>query len=137
MVTRRNGSQVPFSLGANSRPSAGFGLSENADDRSGVIVAQALTEPRADDATTGAGLVEQVDGDIESVTADTAYDTIAFYATAQARGATVVVPPARTASLSRRGPRSTDRGLPRVQRLESADRTRSARILQHRSLRCS
>ena len=38
-------------------------------DRSGVIVAQAVTEPTADDATTGISLIEQVDGDIASVTA--------------------------------------------------------------------
>ena len=44
-------------------------------DRSGVIVAQAVTEPTADDATTGISLIEQVDGDIASVTADAAYDT--------------------------------------------------------------
>ena len=75
-------------------------------DRSGVIVAQALTEPTADDATTGMSLIEQADGQLARVTADAAYDTIAFYDAAGARRATVVVPPARTASLSRRGPRS-------------------------------
>ena len=42
-------------------------------DRSGVIVAQAVTEPTADDATTGISLIEQGDGDIASVTADAAY----------------------------------------------------------------
>ena len=78
-------------------------------DRSGVIVAHALTEPTADDATTGIGLVEKVDGDIASVTADAAYDTIAFYDAAGARSATVVVPPAKTASVSRRRPRSSAR----------------------------
>ena len=64
-------------------------------DRSGVIVAQALTEPTADDA----------------------YDTIAFYDAGTDRGARVVVPPARTASLSRRTPRSRvrDRTIGRVQ----------------------
>ena len=86
-------------------------------DRTGIIVTHALTEPTADDATTGFGLVEHVTGDVASVTADTAYDTIAFYDAARARGATVVVPPARTASLSRRGPRSKvrDRTIRRVQ----------------------
>ena len=85
-------------------------------DRSGVIVAQALTEATADDATTGKSLVEQMDRELSSVTADTAYDTIAFYDEAGARGATVVVPPARTASVSRRGPRSRvrDRTIKRV-----------------------
>ena len=85
-------------------------------DRSGVIVAHALTEPTADDATTGIGLVEKVDGDIASVTADAAYDTIAFYDAAGAQSATVVVPPAKTASVSRRRPRSSarDRTITRV-----------------------
>ena len=88
-------------------------------DRSGVIVAQAVTEPTADDATTGISLIEQVDGDIASVTADVAYDTIAFYEAAWARGARVVVPPAKTASVSRRRPRSgaRDRTITRVKRL--------------------
>ena len=62
-------------------------------DLSGVIVAQALTERHSDDATTGIDLIEAVDGDITSVTADAACDTIAFYASADARGAQVVVPP--------------------------------------------
>jgi len=46
-----------------------------------------------------------------------AYDTIAFYDAASARHAMVVVPPARTASLSRRGPRSSvrNRTIRRVQ----------------------
>ena len=48
-------------------------------DRAGVIVAQAATEPTVDDATTGTGLVENVDGEVASVTADAAYDTLAFY----------------------------------------------------------
>jgi len=88
-------------------------------DRSGVIVAQAVTEPTADDATTGISLIEQVDGDIASVTADAAYDTIGFYEAACARGARVVVPPAKTASVSRRRPRSgaRDRTITRVKRL--------------------
>ncbi len=88
-------------------------------DRAGVIVAQAVTEPTADDATTGVGLVENVGGKVASVTADTAYDTIAFYDAAAAQGATVVIPPARTASVSRRGRRSgaRDRTIRRVKAL--------------------
>ncbi len=78
-------------------------------DRSGVIVAHALTDAPVDDATTGITLIEAVDGDIVSVTADAAYDTIAFYETATARGATVVVPPNKTARVSRRKPRSSAR----------------------------
>ncbi len=43
------------------------------------------------------------------VTADAAYDTIGFYDTAGARGATVVVSPTKTARVSGRRPRSRAR----------------------------
>ncbi len=78
-------------------------------DRSGAIVAQALTDSTVDDATTGIGLIEAVDGDIARVTADAAYDTVAFYEAAGGGGATVVVPPNKTAHVSRRRPRSSAR----------------------------
>ena len=78
-------------------------------DGSGVIVAQALTDAHVDDATTGVTLIEAIDSEISSVTADAAYDTVAVYETAGARGATVVVPPVRTANVSRHGPRSPAR----------------------------
>ena len=44
---------------------------------------------------------------------------MAFYDAAGARGATVVIPPARTASVSKRGPRSRarDRTIKRVKKL--------------------
>ena len=54
-------------------------------DRSGVIVVHTLTDPTVDDATTGVDLIDAVDDDIARVTADAAYDTLAFYATAGAR----------------------------------------------------
>ena len=44
-----------------------------------------------------------------SVTADAAYDTVAVYEASRARGATVVIPPARTANVSGHGPRSPAR----------------------------
>ena len=75
-------------------------------DRSGVIVARALTEASVDDATTGITLIEATDGALGRVTADAAYETVGFYEAAGARGATVVVPPTRTAHVSRYGPRS-------------------------------
>ena len=78
-------------------------------DRLGVIVAHMLTEATVDDATTAIGLIEALAADIARVTADAAYDTIAFYATATARGATVVVPPSKTVRVSRRRPRSSAR----------------------------
>ena len=78
-------------------------------DRSGVIVARALTEASVDDATTGITLIEAVDGALGRVTADAAYDTVGFYEAAGARRATVVVPPTSTANVSRHGPRSSAR----------------------------
>ena len=59
------------------------------------------------------------DGHLTRVTADPADDTRAFYGAAGARGARVVVPPTKTASLSRRGARSgaRDRTIRRVQAL--------------------
>ena len=65
-------------------------------DRVGVIVAHALTEPTVDDATMGIDLIETVDDEIARVTADAAYDTVAFYEAAEMRDATVVVPPSKT-----------------------------------------
>ena len=77
-------------------------------DRSGVIVARALTaEARVDDATTGITLIEAVDDALGRVPADAAYETIGFYEAAGARGATVVVPPTSTANVSRHDPRSS------------------------------
>ena len=68
-------------------------------DGSRVIVAGALTEPTAEDAITGISLVDEVDGHLTRVTADPAYDTLAFYGAAGARGARVVVPPTKGASV--------------------------------------
>ena len=78
-------------------------------DQSGVIRVHTLTEATGDDATTALDLLDAVDGPLASVTADAAYDTVAVYETAGARGATVVVPPARTATVSGHGPRSPAR----------------------------
>jgi hypothetical protein len=88
-------------------------------DRSGVIVAQTLTEATADDATTALDLINAVAGTLASVSADAAYDTVAVYATAAARNATVVVPPVRTANMSRHGLRSParDRTITSVKQL--------------------
>lgn len=87
-------------------------------DETGVIVARALTEPTADDAMTGLSLIKHVDRTrtLTRVTADPAYDTLGIYKAAGERGARVVVPPTKTASLSRRGPRSScrDRTIRRV-----------------------
>ena len=88
-------------------------------DGTGAIIAQVLTDGNVDDARTGLALIEAVEGDIASVTADAAYDTIAIYEAAHDRGAKVVVPPTRTATVSRRGKRSTarDRTIKRVKKV--------------------
>ena len=88
-------------------------------DQTGVIIAHALTEATVDDAATGVELFEAVNDDIMRVTADAAYDTVVFYDAAGARGATVVVPPTKTARVSRRRPRSSarDRTITKVKRI--------------------
>ena len=78
-------------------------------DQSGMIRVHTLTEATGDDATTALDLLTAVDGPLVRVTADAAYDTVALYKTAGARGATVVIPPARTATVSGHGPRSPAR----------------------------
>ncbi len=76
-----------------------------------------MTEGTADDAKTGLDLIEAVEGDVASLVGDAAYDTVAMYDAADARGAAVIVPPARTAVVSRRRSRSAarDRTIKRVQ----------------------
>ena len=78
-------------------------------DQSGVIRVHTLTEATGDDATTALDLLTAVEGPLVRVTADAASDTVAVYETARARGATVVVPPTRTANVSGHGPRSPAR----------------------------
>ena len=78
-------------------------------DQSGVIRVHTLTEATGDDAITALDLLNAVDGPLVRVTADAAYDTVGVYETAGALGATVVVPPARTANASGHGPRSPAR----------------------------
>ena len=72
-------------------------------------VVHTLTEATGDDATTALDRLAAVEGPLVRVTADAAYDTVAVYETATARGATVVIPPAKTATVSGHGPRSPAR----------------------------
>ena len=78
-------------------------------DQSGVILVHTLTEATGDDATTALGLLNAVDGPLVRVTTEAAYDAVAVYETATARGATVIIPPAKTANISGHGPRSPAR----------------------------
>ena len=78
-------------------------LSEPCDARQDLIGAF-----RPDERLAG-GIAEGRQYPLVRVTADAAYDTVAVYETARARGATVVVPPARTANVFGHGPRSPAR----------------------------
>jgi hypothetical protein len=70
-------------------------------DRTGVIVAQALTHGSADDAKAALDLIDSIEGDIDSLTTDSAYDTLGIYDASAARGAAVIIPPSRSATRSR------------------------------------
>ncbi|MFT7667992.1 MAG: hypothetical protein ACI8X5_000678 [Planctomycetota bacterium] len=78
-------------------------------DGDGQIVAQVLTDSGGDDANTGLAIIKSTKGRLASVTGDAAYDTVAIYEQAGSRGAKVVVPPMRSASVSKRGQRSAER----------------------------
>ena len=78
-------------------------------DQSGVICVHTLTEETGDDATTALDLLTAVEGPLVRVTADAASDTVAVYEASRVRGATVVIPPAKTANVSGHGPRSPAR----------------------------
>ena len=78
-------------------------------DQSGAILVHTLTEATGDDATTALDLLTAVEGPLVRITADASSDTVAVYEIATARGATVVIPPARTANVSGHGPRSPAR----------------------------
>ena len=101
-------------------------------DQLGVIAAHALTDATVDDANTGIDLIETVDVHAAKVIADAAYDTVAFYDAASAQGATVVVPPAKTATVSRRNPRSSvrDRTINTVKRIGRCRWKKSSRYHQ-------
>ncbi len=66
-------------------------------DGAGFIVAQQLTDSSVDDASVATELLEGIEGDIERFTADGAYDRWSVREALAARGATVIVPPAKTA----------------------------------------
>jgi IS5 family transposase len=85
-------------------------------DRSAVIVAEVLTDGNADDPNTALDLLDEIENDLASFTADAAYDTIAIYEAAAARGAKVIVPPRKTAARSRQSS-ARDRTVRRVRKV--------------------
>ena len=84
-------------------------------DRSGVIIAEVLTDGNADDARTALSLIDEMD-DVASFTADAAYDTIAIHDAAAARGAEIIVPPRISATRSMRSG-ARDRTVRRVRKV--------------------
>jgi hypothetical protein len=84
-----------------------------------MIIAQDLTDGNTDDARAALDLIDEVDGDMASLTADAAYDTIAIYDAAAARGARAIVPPRMSATRSNR----------------SNPRDRTVRRINHRQAR--
>ncbi len=71
-------------------------------DGAGVIVAQVLTDGHADDAATVPDLLGQFEGELSGFVGDTAYDSRPVYDAASARGAIVVIPPRRDATVAGR-----------------------------------
>ncbi len=70
-------------------------------DRTGVIVAEVLSNGNVNDASMALKLLDQVKCDIASIIADSAYETLGIYDASAARGAAVIVPPSRGATRSR------------------------------------
>jgi len=86
-------------------------------DASGIIVAEIVTDGNADDAAEVPKLLRQIDGEISLFVADAAYDTRPVYRALKKRGATVVVPPTKTAVRARQKGRCSsarDRTIARV-----------------------
>jgi len=89
-------------------------------DRSGVIVAETLTDGDTNDAKTALALIDNVDGVIATFTADAAYDTLAIYDASVTRGSEVIVPPSKSATRSsQRRSRSSarDRTIMRIKKI--------------------
>ncbi len=66
-------------------------------DETGLIVAEKVTDNSVDDASVVPDLLDRVDVAIDRFRADCAYDKWPVYTSVTARGATVVVPPSKTA----------------------------------------
>ncbi len=73
-------------------------------DREGLIHAQELTVSTVDDASTGVEILSGIRSKLSSVAGHGAYDSMAIYDAARSHGAKVIVPPSRSATVSRRAP---------------------------------
>ena len=91
-------------------------------DEKGVIVAEKLTDSTIDDASVVKDLVAQIpeDNNITRFTADGAFDQNSIYKTFTELGATVVVPPVKTATPSKaktRAAKARNRTIKRIRRV--------------------
>ncbi len=102
-------------------------------DETGVIVAQTVTDANVDDGTTGIALVDQVTAEVDTVIADTAYDTRSFYSAAESRRAKVVVPPIKTARIGGKQSPARDRAVRRIRKVGRRQWKKEARY--HRQAR--
>ena len=84
-------------------------------DRSGVIIAEVLTDGNSDDEKAALGLIDEMNH-VASFTADVAYETVAIYDAAAAHGAKVIVRPRKSATRLKR-PSARDRTLRRVKKV--------------------
>jgi hypothetical protein len=86
------------------------------DEKTGEIVAVVVSTNNVADSQALPDLLEQVEDEIEQVSADGAYDTQQSYQAIEARGATAVIPPRKNAVMGQHGnckapPRTRDQTL--------------------------
>lgn len=103
-------------------------------DQSGIIVTQTLTNANVDDAKTGTSLMQRLPREVNTVIADSAYDTRDFYDAAANKGASVVVPPIKSAQVG--GVRSPvrDKAVRRIRKVGRRQWKKEAGY--HRQARC-
>lgn len=96
------------------------------DPKTGEIKAEELTKAYADDAEQVAGLLAQIDEEIDAGAMDGAYDEHAIHALFAERGAKALVPPSKDARIRKHG-NSTGPPLPRDEILRAMRNTTRAR----------
>lgn len=73
------------------------------DEKTGEIIAAALTGHNVGDSEVFADLLDQIEGPIDQVSADGAYDSHDNYALLEKRGAKATIPPRETAKIQQHG----------------------------------
>ena len=86
-------------------------------DQLGNIVTQELTDSNGNDAKSGVRMVRRMRQKIKTVVGDRAYDTRELYDAAEDRGAKVVVPPIKGASVNRNGSKNRNKTVKRIRKV--------------------